>query len=81
MECRREEFARRLRALRGKRKVTRSILAQLCGLHTNAVSEYERGVTMPSVESLAKLAEYFDVTMDYLVGRDDDVAKRGGGRY
>ena len=63
------EFPHRLRELREKRRVSRRILAELCGLSKNMVSRYERGERVPSIDEAAQLADYFGVTLDDLCGR------------
>ena len=40
------------------------------GLATNAMSEWKNGRIKPSIETLEKIADYFDVSTDYLLGRD-----------
>jgi len=62
-----EAFRQRLRELRGRNKPT--VLAECCGLNRNAVIGYENGDSLPGFESLVKLADYFGVGLDYLVGR------------
>ncbi|MDE7243944.1 MAG: helix-turn-helix domain-containing protein [Oscillospiraceae bacterium] len=62
-------FAQRLKQLRQRRRISRIVLSELCGLHRNAVSRYERG-TMPSFDSLIAIADFFGVSTDYLLGRD-----------
>ena len=64
-------FRERLRYLREKKRISRRVLSELCGLHSNAVRRYERGESEPTLHSLVALAEYFEVTVDYLVGRCD----------
>lgn len=66
---RRDLFSQRLRTLREKRRLSRRVLAELCGLSKNMVSLYERGEREPSVEALVSLADFFEVTTDYLLGR------------
>lgn len=63
------EFPHRLRELREKRRVSRRILAELCGLSKNMVSRYERGERVPSIDEAAQLADYFGVSLDDLCGR------------
>lgn len=41
-------------------------LGQKIGVHQKQVSSYERGVNVPSTEALIKMAEVFDVTLDFL---------------
>ena len=63
------EFCRRLKQLREKKHLRRQTLSELCGLHPDAVRRYERGLASPSIEAVCALAEYFDVPVDWLLGR------------
>lgn len=65
-----DAFADRLQRLREQRHISRRTLSELCGLRSNAVRLYERGEAMPRMDSLIALADYFEVTIDFLVGRD-----------
>ena len=65
-----EIFRERLCRLRERQRKSRKTVSELCGLPPDAVRRYERGEADPSMESLVRLADYFDVTIDYLVGRD-----------
>ena len=62
-------FPQRLKALREKRRLSRRTLAELCGLSKNMISLYERGEKVPSVEALICLADFFNVSLDWLCGR------------
>ncbi|MDH5525392.1 MAG: helix-turn-helix domain-containing protein [Desulfobulbaceae bacterium] len=59
-------IAERIRQLRQERHWTQAELAERLGIHQKQVSAYERGVNLPSTDILIKLAEAFDVTLDYL---------------
>lgn len=63
------EFRERLQYLRERRRISRKVLSELCGLHPDAVRRYERGEAKPDMESLIAIAEFFEVSIDYLVGR------------
>lgn len=65
------EFPIRLRKLReGKRPVrSMAVTSELIGLTPGAIRKYERGEAEPTVRSLAAIADYFGVSMDYLWGR------------
>lgn len=63
------EFCMRLRALREREGVSRLVLSQLCGLPDGAVRKYERAEAKPNVESLIAIADHFQVSTDYLLGR------------
>ena len=65
------EFPNRLRQLRERRRISRRVLSELCGLRTNAVRLYEREEATPNMESLIALADFFEVSIDYLVGREE----------
>ena len=60
-----------MQTLREKRRISRKVLSELCGLNPDAVRRYERGEAEPTLHSLVAIAEYFEVTVDYLVGRCD----------
>lgn len=62
-------FPRRLRTLRERRRVSRRVLSELCGLSKNMIARYERGERIPSLADAAVLADFFDVTLDDLWGR------------
>ena len=64
-----DEFRKRLRQLRVAKGVSCRVVSELCGLHSDAIRRYERGESEPTLESLVAIAEYFGVTIDYLVGR------------
>ena len=55
-------------ALRAERSMTQEKLAELVGVSTAAVSKWECGNSYPDITLLPKLAEIFDVSMDYLFG-------------
>ena len=65
-------FAKRLQKLREKRGISRYVLSELCGLNKNQIARYERGERAPTADALCALAEYFGVTVDFLLCRDED---------
>ena len=65
-----EEFPKRLQLLRKRQHKSRKTLSELCGLHSDAIRRYERGEEKPNLDSLVAIADYFEVTLDYLVGRE-----------
>lgn len=63
-------FSRQVRKLReGHHGLSRATLSELCGLHSDAVRRYERGEAKPSLEAAVAIADYFGVSVDYLIGR------------
>lgn len=67
----REDFATRLRRLREQRRVSRRVMSELCGLHHDAIRRYELGEAEPPVEALIAIADYLEVSIDYLTGRQN----------
>lgn len=53
--------------LRKKQKMSQGELADRLNISRQAVSEWERGISLPSVEKLITLSEIFDVSLDYLI--------------
>ena len=66
-----EQFPQRLQKLRERRRISRYVLSELCGLNYQAVRRYERGEVSPTLDSLIAIADFFEVSLDYLVGRSD----------
>lgn len=68
-----QELAQRLYSLRTNTRPIRPRVAvsQLCGLPSDAVRRYERGESIPTIESLIRLADYYEVSLDYLTGREN----------
>ncbi len=62
-------FPEILRELREKHGITQQQLAEMLNLTKNAVSHYENGVNLPSLDTAEKIADIFDVSVDYLLGR------------
>ena len=60
----------RIRELRKSRELTIENLAQLVGVSRATINNYERGVHEPNIETLIRFADYFNVTVDYLIGRE-----------
>lgn len=62
-------FSEVLKQLRKDRKVTQTELGNFCGYSHVAVVKWENGQREPSIETLIKIADFFNVTLDYLLGR------------
>lgn len=61
----------RIKDLREDANLKQSELAQATGIDQRTISNYETGKTCPDSYALIKLADYFGVSIDYLVGRTD----------
>lgn len=66
----RDELAIRLRALREKRSDKQSSVATSIGITESTLSAYEKGTRKPSFDVLLKIAKYYNVSIDYLVGNE-----------
>jgi HTH-type transcriptional regulator, competence development regulator len=64
-------FGKRLRFLRKKRNMTQKDLADVFNLSESTIGMYERDEREPSFEFVRQLADFFNVTTDYLLGRTD----------
>ena len=60
-----------IKKLRRQNAVKQDVLASSLHLRRQTVSSYERGVTLPNIFILIRIADYFDVTLDELTGRTE----------
>ena len=63
------DFSERLKELRIKNDMQQNQLSELVNLKPSAISKYENGSTQPSIDMLIKLADIFNVSLDYIVGK------------
>ena len=63
-------FATRIRYLRQSKELNQVQLADKLGVKKQSISNWENDNIMPSVEMLVKIADYFNVSTDFLLGRD-----------
>jgi len=64
-------FRFRLKELREEKNISRSDLAEILGVSTQTIANYENGHREPNFDTLLKIADYFNVTVDYLIGRSE----------
>jgi transcriptional regulator with XRE-family HTH domain len=62
---------KRLKELRKEKKKTQAEVAALFGMTEGAYRYYESGAGSLDAEKIAKLADFFDVSVDYLLGRSN----------
>ena len=62
-------FQESLKELRNERKIGQTELAKAIGVSSGIISLWENGLREPTLSNLIALANYFDITIDYLVGR------------
>lgn len=65
------EFGRIISALRAERGIYQKELADYLNVSIGTVSNYEQGIHSPDLDTLCKLADYYAVSIDYLLGRTD----------
>ncbi len=76
------EFRERLKFLRENylvkgKKLTQTQLASILGYGYTAISNYESGRNEPSIRDLKKIADFFNVSLDYLLCNTDDPTRAG----
>lgn len=68
-------FANRLKQLRMQKGFSQKTFSKSIGMNYTQYNRYEKGETLPSTESLAKLADALEVSVDYLLeGQEEDAA-------
>lgn len=68
----RNDFASRLLKCRKENNLSQKALAEIIEVSDAAITMMEKGKRSPSFEVLCALADYFDVSLDYLTGRTDN---------
>ena len=62
-------FAKRIKELRNKRHLTQSEMADKIDVARTTYAMYEQGNREPDFETLTRLSDFFEVSIDYLLGR------------
>ena len=62
-------FKENLKSLRIAKGIGQAVLAEKTNISTKTISHWETGYSEPSIAQLVQLAEFFDVSLDELVGR------------
>lgn len=65
-------FIERLNLLMKETQTSKQALGNAIGVSRPAISQFASGSNLPSIEKLAAIADHFDVSIDYLLGRSDD---------
>ena len=71
MSSERGDFVR-LKELRKKKGISQLRLATDLNTTQNTISRYETGEREPGIDELIKIADYFNVSVDYLIGRTEN---------
>ncbi|AWW28351.1 MULTISPECIES: helix-turn-helix domain-containing protein [unclassified Acetobacterium] len=61
----------RLKTLRQQKNINQAELGKILDVGKTTISNYETGYSVPDLETVVKLADYFNVSTDYLLGRTD----------
>ncbi len=64
-------YNERLKELRSIKKISQQELSDRLGFNRATYARYETGDTQPDFDTLKKLADFFDVSTDYILGRSD----------
>lgn len=65
----------KIKELRLEKKLSQKELATIIGCNQTAIGKYERGDLEPNINTLTLLSKYFNVSIDYLIGIEDDFVK------
>ena len=65
------DFSSRLRELRASKSQRQKDLADVIGVAQTTIANYEQGARFPDEKILHRIADFFDVSLDYLLGRSD----------
>lgn len=65
------KFKIRLKQLRLEKKLTQQELSRILGFGRTTVNEWEVKGNEPNIDTLMKIAKFFEVSLDYLVGLED----------
>ena len=65
----------RIKELREVRKIKQKEMAEILQVPSNTYNQWENGKRQPDHETLVKIAKYFDVTVDYILGIEEDNKK------
>ena len=63
-----QTFCSHLKNLRNGRQMTQTTLSQAIGIDQCTISNYERGTTIPPLDTAAEIAAFFGVSLDWLCG-------------
>lgn len=71
----------RLRKARKNKNLTQAEVAEKLGVTRSVIARYESGINDPSTENIVTLAEIYEVTTDYLLGKTDLMVRESKSTY
>lgn len=66
------KFSERLQILRNEHGLTQNQLADKLGIKQQAISQYEKGTSLPKIDIILKVAQIFNVPLGYVMGVTDE---------
>lgn len=66
-----EILSKNLKSLRKEYGYTQSDIAEALGITYQSYQAYELGITTPTLKNFIKIAEFFDVSLDFLIGKKE----------
>ena len=63
---------KRLKFYREKNNLTQAELGKIFNISDATINRYEKGQRQPDTDTLSKFADFFDISVDYLLGRTED---------
>ena len=69
-------FREHLKELRCERRLSQKQLAEYIKTTNSSISDWETGRSQPDLETLARLAVFFEVSIDYLLGLEDESGEK-----
>lgn len=64
-------IGKNIKKLRTENSMKQDVLASILHLRRQTLSSYERGITLPNIFTLIKIADYFNISLDELAGRQE----------
>ena len=66
------DFCQKLLQLRSEKKVTQEAVATACGMTLRQYHRFEKGEQKPGFDNLRNMADFYGVSVDWLMGRTDN---------
>lgn len=66
------DFSKKLKEIRKSKGFTQKQISDILEMHTNSYQQIEYGKTKPSLDTIFNISNFFDVSVDYLLGRTDN---------
>ena len=74
-------MGKRIKSLRKQHEITQTELGKMIGVNQTTINSYEKDISLPPIDRLSKMADIFEVSVDYLLGKTDErsLAKKHDG--